>query len=337
MSYGSMSLDQILCLTQDELKQALVNELRELGYGPVNKKGYLYAAGTLPVLLVAHLDTVHKEPVRVICRSDDGNILMSPQGIGGDDRAGVYMALRLLNQAPCHILFCEDEEIGGQGAQKFARSSLMPAVNYIVEMDRRGHNDAVFYNCDNRDFVDYVTAFGFEEAFGSFSDISVVAPHLGIAAVNISAGYYNEHQRHEHINLAHMEHNISRILEMVQTPTDRFEYVEREQYGFFGGQVHLWDRFSGSSDMRDSRKSLMPIPETSYVEVNGRRVDNGLAHFVDDKGSVYDYLDELDVAVYADYTRAYAQDGQPLKFSRRAAQKVTTLPLEEALARLSVG
>ena len=32
----------------------------------------------------------------------------------------------------------------------------------------------------------------------------------------------------------------------------------------------------------------------------------------------------------------YGQDGQPLKFSRRAAQKVTTLPLEDARAWLSV-
>ena len=54
-------------------------------------------------------------------------------------------------------------------------------------------------------------------------------------------------------------------------------------------------------------------------------------------GPVYDYLDELKMAVLADYTRAYGQDGQPLKFSRRVAQKITTLPLEDALARLSVG
>ncbi len=337
MKYGKLTLEQILCLTQEDLKQALVNELKVLGYEPVNRKGYLYAAGTLPVLLVAHLDTVHREPVRVICRSDDGNILMSPQGIGGDDRAGVHMVLRILNQAPCHILFCEDEEVGGQGAQKFARSGLRPAVNYIVEMDRRGHDDAVFYNCDNRDFVDYVTGFGFQEAFGSFSDISVVAPYLGIAAVNISAGYYNEHQLHEHINMAHMEHNIARILEMVQTPADQFEYVEREMHSCFGGQTFLWDHFSGPIDRRDNRKLLMPVPKTAYVEVNGRRVENGLAHFMDDKGTVYDYLDELKVAVLADYTRAYGQDGRPLKFSRRAAQKVTSLPLEDALARLSVG
>ena len=144
MGDQALRLDQILRFTQAELKEALYEALKAAGYAPISKKGYLYAPGTLPVLLVAHLDTVHREPVRDICRSDDGTILMSPQGIGGDDRAGVYMALQILEQARCHILFCEDEETGGQGARKFAASGLTPDVNYIVEMDRRGHDDAVF-------------------------------------------------------------------------------------------------------------------------------------------------------------------------------------------------
>ena len=336
MGYEKLSQDQILRLPQDKLKAALAAELEGRGYSPVSKKGYLYAPGKLPVLLVAHLDTVHREPVRDICRSDDGTILMSPQGIGGDDRAGVYMALQILEQARCHILFCEDEETGGQGARKFTASGLTPDVNYIVEMDRRGHDDAVFYQCDNPEFVDFVTEFGFREAYGSFSDISVIAPYLGIAAVNISAGYYNEHRPHEYINLAHMEHNITRILEMVQTPTDQFEYMEREVYGFgaFDSQTHLWDRLPSVESTQDSGRLLMPVPETAYVEVNGRQVENGLAHFMDKQGIVYDYLEELDVAVRANYAKAYEKDGEPLKFSKHTAQRIRVVSLEEAMARL---
>ena len=336
MKQGWLSLEQILRFPQAELKKALAEELKDKGYAPIVGKGYLYAPGTLPVLLVAHLDTVHMEPVRDICRSGDGTILMSPQGIGGDDRAGVYMALKILEQVCCHVLFCEDEETGGQGARKFTASSLTPDVNYIVGMDRRGHDDAVFYGCDNREFVDFVTEFGFQEAYGSFSDISILAPHFEIAAVNTSAGYYNEHRLHEHINLAHMEHNITRILEMVQTPTDQFEYIERETYGFgaFESQIRLWDHFPGADSTQDSGKLLMPVPETAYVEVNGRQVENGLAHFIDKQGIVYDYLEELNVAVRANYAKAYEEDGTPLKFSKRTAQRISVVSLEEAMARL---
>lgn len=327
-----LEFEQILRMPQKELKKALTGVLANLGYEPVAKKGYLYGAGMSPVMLVAHLDTVHREPVRDICYSMDGKIVMSPQGIGGDDRAGVYMALQIAEQVPCHILFCEDEEIGGKGAQQFIRSGIEPQINYIVEMDRRGHHDAVFYQCDNRRFVSFVTGFGFQEAFGSFSDISVIAPHLGVAAVNISAGYYNEHRTHEHINMNHVAHNISRITEMVQAPSDVFTYIKARGSGFgrfYGEQLPLW----GAGEL-GHRTALMPLPQTAHVVVSGVKVDNGLAHFIDENGTVYDYLEEVDAVVPAEHTAAFAEDGMPLKFLKRAAQKLQTLSLEEAMEQL---
>lgn len=136
--------EAILRTTQPELKTCLHRWLEQNGFTPVSRDGYLYAAGGVPVLLVAHLDTVHREPVRDICYNADRTVAMSPQGIGGDDRAGVWMALHILEQVRCHVVFCEDEEIGCVGARKCSRRAQLPQVNYIVEMDRRGANDAVF-------------------------------------------------------------------------------------------------------------------------------------------------------------------------------------------------
>ena len=63
------------------------------------KDSFIIVKGNAPIMLVAHLDTVHAEPVQVICKSADGNILMSPQGIGGDDRCGVYALNKIYEQA----------------------------------------------------------------------------------------------------------------------------------------------------------------------------------------------------------------------------------------------
>ena len=90
--------ESILKMTQGELKEYLAQQLCEYGYEPVCKNGFLYAEGTVPVLLVAHLDTVHTHQPDIICRSEDGRYLMSPYGIGGDDRAGVYMILLLMRE-----------------------------------------------------------------------------------------------------------------------------------------------------------------------------------------------------------------------------------------------
>ena len=267
-------LESIVRLTQKELKQQVKLELEEMGYKPISKKGFLYAEGEHPVLLVAHLDTVHKTPVQSICYSTDGRVMMSPEGIGGDDRCGVYMILEIIKSARCHVLFCEDEEIGCQGARAFANSKIRPQVNYIVEMDRRGSNDAVFYRCANPDFTDFVCGFGFDHALGSFSDICAVAPRLGVAAVNISAGYHNEHSRHKQIDLPAMQNNIRRITEMVQTPSEPFDYVE--QTYFYGSQmtmenISLWDIVS-SPQQQSRSKWLMPLPDKACLLYTSRCV-----------------------------------------------------------------
>lgn len=217
-----LTFETILRLPQMELKKMLKAELKSRGYPVTDKPGYLYAEGAIPVLLVAHMDTVHRQPVEQICYSEDRAVAMSPQGIGGDDRCGVWMILQILRTTNCHVLLCEDEEVGCIGAKKFTSGSLRPQVNYIVELDRRGSNDAVFYHCDNPEFEDFVTSFGFETAGGSCSDISYIAPYLETAAVNISCGYYCEHQRYEYIHLEEMKLNAARVAQMVTQQTEHF-------------------------------------------------------------------------------------------------------------------
>ena len=64
--------DDILRMRQKDLKHYLAGHLKKLGYETVKKKGFLYAEGTVPVLLVAHLDTVHNEPPHIICDPKTG-------------------------------------------------------------------------------------------------------------------------------------------------------------------------------------------------------------------------------------------------------------------------
>lgn len=224
---------------QIQLKSWLYQQLINYGYDPVFEKGFLYAPGDIPVMVIAHLDTVHKEQVKQVCWDNGYNTAMSPQGIGGDDRCGVYMVLRLIKDLKCHVLFCEDEEVGGVGARKFTASDTMPQVNFLVEFDRKGNNDAVFYDCANYDFVAMVESYGFKEDYGSFSDISIIAPHLKVAAVNISSGYYNAHTKHECINMAEMNENVTRVAQLIQENKDDFyEYVEDKSYRYKGWHTY---------------------------------------------------------------------------------------------------
>lgn len=335
-----LDFERILRLPQKELKAALAEELQERSYEVKVRNGFLYAPGELPVLLIAHLDTVHRYPVKHICYSRDEKIVMSPEGIGGDDRAGVYMILKIIEQANCHVLFCEDEETGGQGAQKFTHSRISPDINYMLELDRRGANDAVFYGCDNPDFTGFICGFGFQEAYGTFSDISVVAPHFGVAAVNISAGYYNEHRTHEHIDLEQVENNISRICQMVQTPSRWFEYISQHHRNLFGEYafetVPMWGFDYGGPDEGpiSQRESLMRLPDTAYLIINGQHMENCVRYYIDQKENVYDYLPELDAAVLTEHATAFKTSGEPLAFTAGGTERIRVISLEEAMELL---
>jgi len=223
-----MTFEQILKMSQSDLKTALTKELRNMGYYVRNRNGFIYAKGKVPVMLVAHLDTVHKElPTdSTLMTSKDGRYMTCLTGIGADDRSGVYMVLQILKHHKCHVLFCEDEEKGGIGAKAFMKSNHNPKVNYIVEIDRRGTDDCVFYDCDNEQFTEFVESVGFKTAHGTFSDISIIAPALKIAAVNISAGYFNEHTKGEYVDTFAMAHNIQRIGELVAKKSSLFKYVK---------------------------------------------------------------------------------------------------------------
>lgn len=221
----------IVKMSQKNLKEFCEKELKKRGYQDIkNKNGFLYAKGEHPVLLVAHMDTVHTENVKEIYYNK-GKVY-SPQGIGGDDRCGIYMILNIVNELKCHVLFTEDEEIGCIGANKFTKISQYKnlPVNYIVEFDRKGDNDAVFYECDNEEFTEFVTEDGFfKENWGSCSDISYVAPYMGVAAVNLSCGYHEAHTLKEYVVLDEMEKVIVEAKKMIAKEVEKpFEYIEMQ-------------------------------------------------------------------------------------------------------------
>ena len=236
-----MNIEQIFSLSAVNLKDALGTELVKRGYKVDNNKDFLYAKGNAPYMLIAHLDTVHKTLPSIICYSKDGDYMMSPQGIGGDDRCGVYIILKLLNKLPFkpYIVFTMDEEVGGLGAEAFVEymygADEIPDLKYIVEYDRKGNKDCVFYHCDNPEFTAFVEGFGFVEAYGSFSDISTIAPALSVAAVNLSSGYYNPHTQHEYVCMSDMHEIIDKSVKMLCAESESFKYIEgvKKYYGSY--------------------------------------------------------------------------------------------------------
>lgn len=198
----------------------------------IANKHYIYVLGDIPVGLVAHLDTVHRTPVSNIYHDEKKCVLWSPQGLGADDRAGVFSILKILEDGyRPSILLCTKEEAGGIGAAKLVKNHPKPLVktNFLIELDRRGIEDSVFYEYDNPIFEDYINSFGFSTNWGTFSDISIISPVWKIASVNLSIGYFNEHSLTEILCYNHMFSTIDKVKKILINANENpitFDYKE---------------------------------------------------------------------------------------------------------------
>lgn len=190
---------------------------------------YIAAKGQMPVALVAHLDTVHLMPVIQVYHDLEEGVLWSPEGIGADDRAGVFSILEILGKGyRPSIIFCCKEEVGGVGAGHFVIENPKPfeGVKYLIELDRQGEDDSVYYRCANEKFEQMINSYGFNTEWGSFSDISIIAPAWEICAVNLSVGYYDEHSLGETWHYRQTLKTIEKVCKILEdSMADNNEYI----------------------------------------------------------------------------------------------------------------
>ena len=138
--------ERLVSLSQKELKKAMSQYLKAKYDNVIFTKDYLVAIGDIPVALVAHLDTVYRTPVSNLYYDQRKGVLWSPDGLGADDRAGIFAVLKILQDGyRPSVIFTTDEEKGGVGASALAMNPCpIPNLKYMIELDRRGSNDCVF-------------------------------------------------------------------------------------------------------------------------------------------------------------------------------------------------
>lgn len=208
----------IFTKTVDELRKWLFQFLKKHGYKNIMiNDDYILAKSDLKEAptLCTHMDTVWEEtPLIYNSYYKNTYIYWGERGLGADDRAGIVAIKRVIEAGfRPHIIFTNYEEIGGQGAIELVMNHIAIPLDtpFVIELDREGKDDAVFYNCTNEDFKKYILSFGFKEKRGTFSDIYFIGPGWDIATVNISTGYYNEHTVFEYLNMKDFNNMLFRL------------------------------------------------------------------------------------------------------------------------------
>ncbi len=238
------NLLELYCMEDTQLHEYSKKKLVRYGYKIIERKGsYLCGIPTdnniQPILLVAHIDTVHSIKPAMDNFVLNKNILTTNiTGIGADDRNGLYTILRMLEKGHRpYILFPHDEEIGGIGVKQFMYDYPKPIgdIKFTIEIDRKGIGEAVFYCCENDEFKKLIHTYGFNtNNRGSYSDIATIMPVWDIAGANLSAGYENAHQQNEYTNLASLDFTINVLNKILIDSHDLLHYdmgkIERPAY-----------------------------------------------------------------------------------------------------------
>lgn len=180
------------------------------------------SADTNPKVLVAHVDTVclTQQP-KIYQDLSCGDRFCTGGYEGLDDRLGIILILRLIinHGIKCPVIFLDQEEVGCVGAIQLTKDfprltdlfSLGKDIQCFIEVDRQGEDEVVFYELNSPSFEKQFTRFYNKAISHAWTDISVLGPHYKLAAANVSAGYYKEHTKDEHMYYSHLQETEKRL------------------------------------------------------------------------------------------------------------------------------
>ena len=192
-------------------------------------KGVLPEGGFYPCL-TAHMDTVQLKQVPFINENKSQSLMTEESegmhkiyskgfGLGGDDKAGIAVALSIMEQLPvCKAVFFVEEEQGCCGSRA-ADFSWFKDVGYIIAFDAPGFNCAskscYGVNLFNQSFYNTYLAelgpkFGLTNFFAHpFTDVMVLREETSLACMNYGAGYHNYHTPDEYCIAEEMDNAAS--------------------------------------------------------------------------------------------------------------------------------
>tara|TARA_R110000822_G_scaffold35946_2_gene101171 strand:- start:446 stop:1252 length:807 start_codon:yes stop_codon:yes gene_type:complete len=223
-------------------EERLINYL----IGHFEEKGYLYEVddmGNLYVtkgisehypLVLAHTDSVHEIEEMVVkeeylpnsqgedrlalkAYTKDGGL---PTGIGGDDKAGVFICLQLLEKFDVIKGFFPVAEETGCHGSRGAKEEFFKDVGYAIQFDSTENDtmslslmgvklfeeESEFFNKTRNIILEH----GFTEwRHHPYTDTMVLKERFNFACLNFAAGYYNYHTRNEYVVVEDVKNSIN--------------------------------------------------------------------------------------------------------------------------------
>ena len=189
--------------------------------------------------LACHLDQVQTIHSNDFCVKEEDDKLygwsetnQQREGLGADDKNGIWICLRCLEECPrLKVFMAVGEEKGCIGSNR-ADMSFFANSLYVLEPDCKGgteiHTNLRGIPCASEDFNQAFQAEnnGFTITDGKTSDIfALTLNSIGVSCANIPAGYHLPHKDDEYTVIAELEHTLAFIRHFITTEHRRFPHV----------------------------------------------------------------------------------------------------------------
>lgn len=190
-------------------------------HAEMDKHGNLFITkgiGDYPCV-VAHMDQVqefHSKDFQCFVCGDTilgySQSKKRQEGLGADDKNGIFVALECLRKFDnIKLAFFTEEECGTIGSSA-ADISFFDDCRFVVQCDRKGNSDFVnnIYStslCSEEFLHDTeMEKFGYAPHVGGLTDVYALSEnYLEVSCCNMSCGYYNPHTDEEVTSISDLE------------------------------------------------------------------------------------------------------------------------------------
>lgn len=173
-----------------------------------DRKGQIFKLIPGRPILSCHMDQVQMGPPGgfVIKTNSTGKTEIHgvKDGLGADDKNGIWICLNLLTKWDASFIFSTGEESISKDVEDVltANEDILKRIPYCLVFDRKGSGDIIATEngyC-TKDFAARVAEeggkFGYRLQTGVFSDADAISEYC--ECVNLSVGYYRAHSKEEY-------------------------------------------------------------------------------------------------------------------------------------------
>lgn len=276
--------------------------------------------------MVCHIDTVHfynpnyqvHQAGRNIFAIDKVNCMRL--GVGGDDKVGVFMTLKMLEERDVFkAAFFVDEEIGCIGSRScnfdfFKDSSL------VLECDRKGADDFVSSisgtKLYSREFSEclkpILNRYLRKEVSGGMTDVLEIAYNTDVCVANMSCGYYNPHTDEEFVNIDDVVDTYNLCNEIFDRMGDELWRMSEERFEPYYGYGYRGFGTGGYAQTFGDRDDFYDDFDFVDSKVN-KHEDVEILECLN-CGSVHVELDEINRDIYCYECDSWMTEGEYINF-----------------------